>query len=306
MTPRASLIFYSVVGVVFVLVAWRMLAPGTRAPSTTLVNAVYYVCEDGRTITAAYYQREVLPPVRYDAPPDPNGSVVLALSDGRTLTLSQTLSADGVRYSAENDPLIFWSKGNAALLFERGKPDPHVRCIAAAPLPMGEDLGHVYGNPVQGFSIRLPGTIGDSGFTAHEAYRYSGLGPGKEISGVKFTIPAATAKGTNLGTDSYVSVEKIPDAGECTANLFLNGVPSNTLTEDGMTYSVASSTGAAAGNRYEETVYALFGASPCYAVRYFVHYGIFENYPPGTVRPFDAQALLAEFDAIRRTLVLAP
>jgi hypothetical protein len=67
---------------------------------------------------------------------------------------------------------------------------------------------------------------------------------------------------------------------------------------------VASTTGAAAGNRYEETVYAIPGTNPCVAVRYFVHYGVIENYPPGTVRQFDKQALLDQFDRIRRTLVV--
>ena len=64
------------------------------------------------------------------------------------------------------------------------------------------------------------------------------------------------------------------------------------------------STGAAAGNRYEETVYTLPGTNPCIAVRYFIHYGVFQNYPAGTVREFDQQALLASFDAIRHTLVI--
>jgi hypothetical protein len=39
-------------------------------------------------------------------------------------------------------------------------------------------------------------------------------------------------------------------------------------------------------------------------VRYFIHYGVFQNYPAGMVREFDQQALLASFDAIRRTLVV--
>ena len=69
-----------------------------------------------------------------------------------------------------------------------------------------------------------------------------------------------------------------------------------------MTYSVASSTGAAAGNRYEETVYALPGTNHCIAVRYFIHYGVIENYPVGLVREFDKKSLLKEFDTIRRTL----
>jgi hypothetical protein len=75
------------------------------------------------------------------------------------------------------------------------------------------------------------------------------------------------------------------------------------MNDGEMLYSVASSTGAAAGNRYDETVYALPGTNPCIAVRYFIHYGVIENYPAGTVRAFDEAALRSEFDAIRRTLI---
>ena len=81
-------------------------------------------------------------------------------------------------------------------------------------------------------------------------------------------------------------------------------VSTSTITDNGTIYSVASSTGAGAGNRYEETVYALPGTNPCVAVRYFIHYGVIENYPAGTVQAFNQPALLATFDAIRRTLVI--
>jgi cytochrome b involved in lipid metabolism len=39
-------------------------------------------------------------------------------------------------------------------------------------------------------------------------------------------------------------------------------------------------------------------------VRYLVHYGVFENYPQGTIALFDKTGLLAQFDTIRKTLVL--
>ncbi|HVS79986.1 MAG TPA: hypothetical protein VHF05_03315, partial [Candidatus Paceibacterota bacterium] len=79
-----------------------------------------------------------------------------------------------------------------------------------------------------------------------------------------------------------------------------------TITENGTDYSVASSTGAGAGNRYEETVYALPGTNPCVGVRYFVHYGVIENYPAGAVKEFDRQSLLSTFDSMRKTLILNP
>ena len=156
-----------------------------------------------------------------------------------------------------------------------------------------------------GFSITLPnGTDASTSYKVDENYTYTAFGPGKDISGVKFIIPASRAAGTNLSTDSYISVEKIPNSTTCSASLFLDQGTSATVSDSGVTYSMGSTNGAAAGNRYEETVYALPGTNPCIAVRYFVHYGVFENYPAGSITEFNRSALLSSFDAIRRTLVV--
>ena len=76
------------------------------------------------------------------------------------------------------------------------------------------------------------------------------------------------------------------------------------MNDGGVTYSVASTTDAGAGNRYEEQVYALAGANPCIAVRYFIHTTELGNYPAGTRVAYDRAALLAQFDAIRHSLTL--
>ncbi len=161
-------------------------------------------------------------------------------------------------------------------------------------------LPHAYFNSVLGFSLYLP-----EGYTIDETYHYQTLDSGKDIGGVKFTIALSIAAGTNLGADSYISVEKIPQAKNCSSVLFLNQeATTESISEGDVTYSVTSSTGAGAGNRYEETVYALPGTNPCVAVRYFIHYGVIENYSLGVVREFDKPALLKQFDAIRHTLVI--
>lgn len=140
------------------------------------------------------------------------------------------------------------------------------------------------------------------------SYEYQELGPGMAIGGVKFTIPESVATGTNLSADSYVSVEEIPATSTCSAAMFLDAGAITSgpvmLSNNGVTYSVASSTGAGAGNRYEETVYAIPGTDPCIAVRYFIHYGVIENYPVGMISQFDEAALKAQFDEIRRSLVV--
>jgi len=48
-------------------------------------------------------------------------SVRLALSDGRTLSLPQALSASGARYANGDESVVFWNKGNTAFIEEGGK-----------------------------------------------------------------------------------------------------------------------------------------------------------------------------------------
>ena len=270
-------------------------------PAEGNVIQAFYSCAAGKTINAIFHTGAVKPATTPGEPPTPTGSVALTLSDGRALTLPQTISADGGRYALPDDSFVFWVKGNGALVLEGGKEKSYLGCITVVPQPSGTNLSQVYANGTEGFSFRLP-----EGYTTNASYRYQELGPGKDIIGTKFTIPASLAAGTNLAGDTYISVETIPQASTCTATLFLDapGAAPQQVTDNGVEYAVASSTGAGAGNRYEETVYALPGTNPCIAVRYFIHYGVFENYPAGSVRAFDRSALLAQFDAIRRTLTI--
>ncbi len=178
------------------------------------------------------------------------------------------------------------------------------------PTPAEQAALRVYRDEALGFSLTLPTPIApsasDSQYGVDTTYEYTAQGPAKSIAGVKFTIPKSRAAGTNLSSDSYISVEHMP-SGACDAAAFMSdtSAKSRRIREGVLSYSVASSTDAAVGNRYEETVYALVGSSPCIAVRYFIHYGAIENFPQGEVKEFDKAALLEEFDQIRRTLAIA-
>jgi hypothetical protein len=142
------------------------------------------------------------------------------------------------------------------------------------------------------------------GYTVDESYAYEGV-PKKPIAGVKFVIPGTMATGTNLSTDSGVSVESLPRAKSCTGDIyFYDNVKAQELTVGTRTWSVASTSGAGAGNFYEEYVYALKGSSPCIAVRYLIHSTNIGNYEPGTVREFDRAAVTADFDKIRDSITL--
>ncbi|HVZ75779.1 MAG TPA: MliC family protein [Candidatus Paceibacterota bacterium] len=262
-----------------------------------------FACDAGKSISASFYEGSSTPSNDPNQPPTPGGSVALTLSDGRSMTIPQTISASGVRYANADESFIFWGKGNTAFVQEGAdQTQTYTGCIIVAPDPTGV-LSQIYATSTAGFSIRFP-----QGYTLDPNYSYQALGPGKSIPGVKITIPASVATGTNLASDTYASVEWLPKAtASCTADLFLdmgNGGKVTTFSDNGVDYSVATTTDAAAGNRYDEAVFAIPGTNPCTAIRYMIHYGVIENYPAGAVTEFDRTSLVNTFDAIRRTLVL--
>jgi uncharacterized protein len=158
-------------------------------------------------------------------------------------------------------------------------------------------------SPTSGFSISYP-----RAYTVDPAYNYQDFGGDTDISGVSFTIPETMTKNTNLASDTHVSVETLPHAASCTADLFLSEDPSgagkvHAVKESDTEYSVMQASEGAAGNVYDQYLYALIGSSPCLAVRYFIHSGEMGAYD-ATVHAFDRPALLSQFERIRKSLVI--
>lgn len=143
-------------------------------------------------------------------------------------------------------------------------------------------------------------------FSADPTFENTEVSAKKPIAGVKFTIPGAMATGTNLGSDTFISVEQLPHAKKCTGDIYLlDNVTPTSVDDNGVTYSLATTSGAGAGNRYEEYVYAIASSSPCTAVRYWIHSSELGNYDPGMgIKAFDSQALMSAFDTIRRSVQL--
>ena len=61
-----------------------------------------YECADGKSIVAMFTPNEV----------------ALTFDDGRKLALPQAVSASGARYAAEDDSIVFWTKGKTAFVTE--------------------------------------------------------------------------------------------------------------------------------------------------------------------------------------------
>lgn len=87
------------------LAAPLMLSPALADEMTDgsePIASVSYACADGKTIDAVFF------PDKAD----------VKLSDGRELSLPQTISASGVRYAEDDDALVFWTKGKTAFITE--------------------------------------------------------------------------------------------------------------------------------------------------------------------------------------------
>lgn len=95
-----------------------------------LINKVSYKCDSGKTINASYYKGVPAPQPQPGEMPIPTGSVALILSDGRQMTLPQTISASGIRYTNADESLIFWSKGEIAFIMENNQ-QTYAECIDA-------------------------------------------------------------------------------------------------------------------------------------------------------------------------------
>lgn len=148
------------------------------------------------------------------------------------------------------------------------------------------------------FTVSLP-----EGYLVEELYLHD-IRPGLQSAGVRFYVDPKAATGTNLGQDSGVSLEQIPTLSSCNPAAYLDGEHEvTTVVEEGKTFALATSSGAGAGNFYEEWVYVRTdNAGVCPAVRYTLHTTALQNYPEGTVKEYDREALLEEFDKIRLSL----
>ena len=66
------------------------------------ISTVTFTCKDNKSIEASFYSEKV----------------DLKLSDGRTMSLPQTMSGSGIRYANADETMVFWSKGNTAFITE--------------------------------------------------------------------------------------------------------------------------------------------------------------------------------------------
>jgi membrane-bound inhibitor of C-type lysozyme len=112
--------FFSLAVIILILLGvWWFANSQVASPKTnlSLISTVTYACDNNQTIKTEYFEGPQIP-VAPGERPVPNGKVKLDLSDGRTLSLPQTISASGIRYANQDESIIFWSKGDGAFIIE--------------------------------------------------------------------------------------------------------------------------------------------------------------------------------------------
>ncbi|NMB92122.1 MAG: lysozyme inhibitor [Parcubacteria group bacterium] len=127
---KKFLIFLAVLLIALICLAGWYFKKGNKVYAPTLITQVAYLCDDNKTIEAAFYRGETKP-VEPGQPPIPTGSVKITLRDGRSFDLPQTLSADGSRYANSDESFVFWSKGDNALILENNVEKDYLNCTVA-------------------------------------------------------------------------------------------------------------------------------------------------------------------------------
>jgi membrane-bound inhibitor of C-type lysozyme len=99
------------------LVALCLIAGCTTETPVSVVPVIAatdYTCADGAKISAVYSAGE------------PSQAIVTV--DGKTVTLTQVISASGVRYADETEgsKLVWWTKGNDGTLYIKKAGDENI------------------------------------------------------------------------------------------------------------------------------------------------------------------------------------
>ncbi len=101
----AMIVLAAMLGVAGASCACHCPAGTKPAVENGVISYATFRCAQGKTIEAVFF----------------NDRVELNLSDGRSMLISQGLSADGARYANTDESFVFWEKGDTAFIEEQGR-----------------------------------------------------------------------------------------------------------------------------------------------------------------------------------------
>jgi membrane-bound inhibitor of C-type lysozyme len=300
-TPHIAIIVIVVLliiagGIYFYVTAGKAVAPTTATSTAMAQSVVNYLCDKG-TINATYF---------IPADTTATGTVALVLSDGRSLTLPQTISGSGIRYetgAGTAQDIVFSSEGDNAFLTENGSIT-YNNCVANSSSASSTNSSGTQSFTDQGKTFT---------FVYPSLFKISGGGVGYSMdwmvnattSGmllVKATLPnsfepktnfadATLTVGTSADPTALVECMTYADGG--------NGVQKSKVTINGVTYEKFVTSDAGAGNFYQTTSYRTLRNSQCYAIEYTIHSSNIDNYPPSAgIKAFDQAKVQSALESI--------
>ncbi|MDE1874590.1 MAG: MliC family protein [Patescibacteria group bacterium] len=229
------------------------------------------------------------------------------LSDGRSFTLLETMSADGARYEATSTgsngaktDIVLWTKGDSALLTENGRPT-YMNCVAGA-IAAASATTTRFTDFAQSYSFAYPSGLplsgGDGSYSVD--WRQGATSSGMLLAEV--VMPGSFEPQTNF-VDSRFTVGASSDPSAVATCLTSgNGDPTTTFgqtTIDGVSFAELGFGDAGAGNFYKTTSYRTVHNGECYAVEYTIHSSNIANFPPSRgISAFDQQKVASVMDSI--------
>lgn len=204
MTMKNKRMLWTVLGVAaVVLVVWAITHVSKSA--RTLTASVVYMCDGGKTISAAYYEGKVMDEAAPGEMPHPTGTVDVAIGETATTTLRQTVSASGVRYANSDESLVFWNKGDEALVMRNNAMDlAYTNCSSEPKKPVVE-------KPSQNTSAPVACTM--EALLCPDGSGVGRSGPKCEFAACPNSASAYTGEVRMQGTTYVLVVPAAPNAG---------------------------------------------------------------------------------------------
>jgi hypothetical protein len=190
-----------------------------------------------------------------------------------------------------------WSSSNTSM-----PPQTTTTSTTTAPADIiAGTPNQTYTNSHLSFSIEYPATASaTSDFS-------SGFLPLTQTPVIAFELPRSMFSGTNLAEAGvYIGATTTPSVMSTCTQQVQGETATTSQTVGGQNFSVFTSTDAAAGNRYQEKTFRAFQNGSCLEIVELLHYGVIENYPPGTVQQFDEAKFSGILDSIVQTYYPIP
>ena len=157
----------------------------------------------------------------------------------------------------------------------------------------------MYQDPQYGFSIYYPST------TVLKTTGFDGFLPVAKTPVIAFSLDTNLFSGTNLvEAGVYIGATTSPSiVASCIGVRSSSGETqaSSTAVIGGTTFAVFDSTGAGAGNIYQEKAFRTVNQGTCFEIVEMLHSGQLANYPAGKATAFDEARFSGILDAMVNT-----